>query len=311
MEPRVFHRMSALGDLARSRILLVLERGELTVTELTRVVQLPQSTVSRHLKVLADDGWVATRQDGTSRHYRVVSRLDEEARELWGLVRSDVLETGLPDEDAERAAAVLAERRQRSRDFFATSAHAWDELRDDLFGPRTDLLPLFGLLDPQWTVGDLGAGTGQFAASVAPFVQKVVAVDASPEMLAAARTRLEGVDNVELRPGELEHLPVAEGELDVAVLLLVLHYVVRPVEALKEVRRALRPGGRLVLIDMRRHDREGYREEMGHVWPGFDAPTLGSWLRDAGLEGLDYRPLPARPEASGPLLFVATATRRV
>lgn len=309
IEPQVFDRMSALGDLARSRILVLLEHGEFTVSELVRVVQLPQSTVSRHLKVLADGGWVTSRSRGTSRHYSMSTVLDAEARELWRLVRPDVESAGLTEEDAERARAVLSERRVQSKEFFASSAHRWDHLRDELFGGGSELLPLFGLLDPTWTLGDLGAGTGHFTARVAPFVERVVAVDASEEMLEAARNRLGGMSNAELRHGELEKLPVADGELDVAVLLLVLHYIVEPLEVLKEVRRVLRPGGRLVIVDMRPHSREGYMEDMGHVWRGFDETTLASWTREAGLANFAYRPLPARPEASGPLLFVASAAK--
>ena len=309
IEPRVFDRMSALGDLARGRLLLLLERGEFTVSELVQVSQLPQSTVSRHLKVLADDGWVTSRASGTSRFYRMAASLDPAAQELWRLVRPDVAAAGLAEDDDERAGAVLHERRGRSREFFSGVALRWDSVREELFGGDSEMFPLFGLLDPTATLGDLGAGTGHFAALAAPFVGRVIAVDASEEMLEAARDRLEGASNVDLRCGNLEDLPIADGELDVAVLLLVLHYVVEPQAVLKEVGRTLKPGGRFVIVDMRRHSREGYQEEMGHVWPGFDETDLACWHRDAGLEDFVYRPLPARPEASGPLLFVTSATR--
>ena len=171
------------------------------------------------------------------------------------------------------------------------------------------MFPLFGLLDPGATVGDLGTGTGHFAARVAPFVSRVVAVDASEEMLEAAHGRLSGAPNVDLRRGNLENLPIEDGELDFAVLLLVLHYVVEPQAVLEEARRTLKPGGRVVIVDMRRHAREGYQEEVGHVWPGFDEAELASWHEEAGLVSFAYRPLPARPEASGPLLFVTSATQ--
>jgi ArsR family transcriptional regulator len=308
-EPRVFDRMSALGDLARGRLLLLLEQGEFTVSELVQVSQLPQSTVSRHLKILADDEWVTSRASGTSRYYRMAAFLEPTARELWRLVRPDVAAAGLAEEDDERARAVLLERRGRSREFFSGVAGRWDKVREELFGNDSETFPLFGLLDPAATVGDLGAGTGHFAARVAPFVERVVAVDASEEMLQAARDRLGGAPNVDLRCGNLEKLPIEDGELDVAVLLLVLHYLVEPQAVLKEVARTLKPGGRVVIVDMRRHSREGYQEEMGHVWPGFDESDLADWHRDAGLSNFAYRPLPPRPEASGPLLFITSATR--
>ena len=212
--------------------------------------------------------------------------------------------------DAERARQVLVERRRRSAEFFAASADRWDHLRRDLFGDRAELLPLFGLLDPEWTVGDLGSGTSGLAAVLAPFVARVIAVDRSEEMLSAGRRRLEGATNVELRAGDLEHLPVSDGELDVAVLSLVLHYVVDPRDALAEARRALKPGGRILVVELREHDRGAeYAEEMGHVWPGFTTEVMEAWLRDAGFERVHARPLPPDPDALGPLLFVATGTR--
>lgn len=305
----IFDRLSVLGDTTRSRILLLLERHELTVSELTAILQLPQSTVSRHLKVLAEDGWVTYRSEGTSRHYRIRAPLEEPGRSLWRIVRDEVARRGLAEEDAERARSVVAERLQRSREFFASSAGRWDELRNELFGGRSDVLPLYGLLGPDWTVGDLGCGTGELAAGLAPHVKRVVGVDHSEEMLEAARTRLSAADNVALRRGELEALPVEDGELDLAVLLLVLHYVADPPRVLAEAGRALRPGGRLILVDMRSHDRSEYREEMGHLWQGFARDQLGAWLEDAGFSGYRRRPVPPDPGAQGPPLFVATAVR--
>jgi ubiquinone/menaquinone biosynthesis C-methylase UbiE len=159
-------------------------------------------------------------------------------------------------------------------------------------------------------VGDLGCGTGQVSEALAPFVGRVVAVDESPEMLAAARGRLADREEVDLRRGSLEALPVEDAELDAAVVFLVLHYVVEPERALAEVARALKPGGRLLVVDMTPHDREEYRQSMGHVWPGFAAAQLGAWLEGAGFEAFRYTPLPADPEARGPTLFAASGKKR-
>ncbi len=290
-------------------MIVLLEEGELTVSELMSIVQLPQSTVSRHLKVLADDGWVSSRTSGTSRFYRVAHDLDPDARELWHLVRSDVVASGLTAEDRERARAVRAARRKRSKAFFASTATQWDSVRTELFGPGSETLPLMGLLDPSWTVGDLGAGTGVFSELIAPFVNHVIAVDGSPEMLEAAGQRLSHVHNVGLRMGELERLPIEDACLDLAAMLLVLHYVVEPGAVLAEAARALEPGGRVVVVDMRAHGRESYQEEMGHLWQGFGEEELERWMCQAGLENYRYVPLRPKPEATGPLLFMATARR--
>ena len=308
--PAIFDRMSALADATRSRLLLVLERHELTVGELCQVLQLPQSTVSRHLKLLGDEGWVSARAEGTSRRYRMpADRLDADARQLWQLVRREVADLAGATQDAERLRSVLAQRSTRSREFFSSAAGEWDRLRADLFGRRADLLGLLGLVDEAWTVGDLGCGTGQMAASLAPFVARVIAVDGSPAMLEAARARLAGTPNVEVREGELESLPIEPGTLDAAVAFLVLHYVAEPADALAQAARALKPGGRLLVVDMMPHDREEYRQAMGHVWQGFEMERLGGWIADAGLTAFRYVPLPPDPAAKGPTLFAASARR--
>ncbi len=301
-------RLSALSDENRLRILALLDQNEFTVTELTSVVQLPQSTVSRHLKVLSDEGWIRWRQDGTSRHYRMPAP-DGESGELWRVVRGMLSGTPWVDEDAERARSVLAARRGRAQEFFSEAAEDWDRLRAEMFGARTELSALFGLLDPTWTVGDLGSGTGAFSETVAPFVARVVAVDRSPEMLAASRSRLAELDNVEIREGELEALPIESGVLDVAVLLLVLHYVVEPKRALQETYRALRKGGLLVVVDMREHSREDYRHTMGHAWTGFGEAQMAAWSAAAGFDEYRHRGLVPDTRAAGPLLFVGTARK--
>lgn len=309
--PALFGQMAVLGDPVRSRLLLLLERNELTVGELCRVVQAPQSTVSRQLKTLADGGWVSSRADGTARRYAMAPEATDAARRgLWLLVRKEIAGSVAAEHDERRLAAVLASRRSRSEAFFRTGASAWDRLRDELFG-RGFLLPaLLGLLDAEAVVGDLGCGTGEVAAALAPFARAVIGVDASGPMLKAARKRLGGAGNVELRAGALERLPVADGALDAATMILVLHHVPEPARALAEAARALKPKGRLVLVDMFPHDREEYRSRMGHLWLGFPVPEIERLLEEAGFGSVRTVPLPADPDAKGPALFAARAVRR-
>jgi ArsR family transcriptional regulator len=181
-------------------------------------------------------------------------------------------------------------------------------MRAEMFGQRSDLIALLALLDERWTIGDLGCGTGQLAASLAPFVARIIAVDDSAAMLSAARKRLSGSGNVTLERGRLESLPIDDGALDAAIFFLVLHYVEDPAAALAEAARALRPGGKLLITDMTPHDREEYRRTMGHVWQGFSAEQITGWLEDAGFEGVRHHILPADPAVKGPTLFVASAT---
>src|SRR3954469_23701518 len=289
--------MRALADPTRSRLLLALERNELTVNELRSILQLPQSTISRHLKMLSAEGWVEARAAGTSRHYRIAtSSLDTSTRKLWQLVRDEVIHTPAAEQDARRTQAVLAERSTRSQQFFSTSAGQWDRMRLELFGRRADIA-LLGLLDESWTVADLGCGTGAITQALAPFVAEVIAVDESSAMLSAARKRLHGIENIDVRNGRLESLPLADGEVDVALLFLVLHYVTEPQLVIQEAVRVLKPRGRLLVLDMMPHERQELRQTMGHVWQGFERGVLGGWMEAAGLDDFRYQPLAADPEA--------------
>lgn len=296
--------MSALTEPLRARILLVLEGNELTVTELGSVFQLPQSTMSRHLKSLTDEGWLTFRAEGTTRRYRMIlDRLAPESRSLWELVRTAASALPAADQDRERLRSILDERRSRSAAFFATAAGEWDRMRGELLGRRLDLLALLGLLDERWSVADLGCGTGQVSAALAPFVREVLAIDASAAMLAAARERLAVHQNVQLRSGELEALPIPDLYCDAAILFLVLHYLPDPLAALREVVRILKPGGRVLIVDLTPHDREDYRQAMSHVWLGFSAEQCQAWASEVQLEDGRYLMLPADPDAKGPGLF--------
>jgi ubiquinone/menaquinone biosynthesis C-methylase UbiE len=306
----LFEQMPVVGDAMRSRLMLVLERHELTVGELCSVVQAPQSTVSRHLKALVDGGWLTSRADGTNRRYAsAASRLDAPLRSLWLLIRKETSGTASAQQDERRLAQVLAIRRSRSEEFFRAGASEWDQLRDDLFGRRFFLPALLGLLDENAVVADLGCGTGQVAEALAPFVGQVIGVDGSPSMLKAAKKRLQKHGNVDLRAGTLEALPVNDAALDAAMLFLVLHHVTDPARCLVEAARALKPGGRLVIVDMLPHEREEYRSQMGHVWLGFAEADVVGTLRDAGFDHVRLLPLPADPKAKGPALFAARAVK--
>lgn len=308
--PAILDHLSALSDPTRSRILLLVDRHELTVSELCAIMQLPQSTMSRHLKALADSGWITARAEGTSNLY-VMTRdeLDPSARRLWLLVREQVGPTPAAVQDQRRLQAALAGRRTKSQEFFSSSAGQWDRVRDELFGERFHLAAFAALASSTWTVGDLGCGTGQVSAALAPFVERVIAVDASAAMLQAAKKRLHGFDNIDLRRGDLEALPVDDARLDAATLMLVLHHVPEPEKAIAEVARVLKPGGRLLLVDMQPHDRDSYRQQMGHVWLGFSDDHIRRILSESGFDAIRIVPLSPDPKVKGPGLFVATARR--
>jgi ArsR family transcriptional regulator len=318
----IFDHLASLGDPTRTRTLLLLDGHELTVTELCGIMQLPQSTVSRHLKALADAGWITSRAEGTS-HLYTMSRpssagvrtrdgrddVEPAARRLWQLVREQIATGAAAAQDHRRLQAAIAARRTKSQEFFSSSAGQWDKLRDEQFGDRFHLSALAAFADPEWTVGDLGCGTGQVSAAVAPFVSRVIAVDTSTAMLQAAKKRLHGIGNVELRRGELEALPIDAATLDAATLMLVLHHVPEPERAIGEVTRVLKPGGRVLVVDMLSHDRESYRQQMGHVWLGFGEAQVEALLTGGGFADVRVVALSPDRRAKGPALFAAAARR--
>jgi ubiquinone/menaquinone biosynthesis C-methylase UbiE len=307
---QILDHMAVLADPVRCRMLLVLERQELTVSEICGVLQLPQSTVSRHLKSLSDGEWLTSRRDGTSRYYRMeLPGLDEGAGQLWPIVRDQVAGSPASAQDARRLSSVLARRRSKSAQFFSSASGQWDHLRAELFGHTFHLHGLLALLDPALVVGDIGCGTGEVTALVARHVRQVIAVDGSADMIDAARRRLADTPNVELRQGDLEALPIDDGQLDAAVLALVLHHAPDPSRALSEVARATRTGGRVLVIDMQPHDRVDYQQQMGHVWLGFPEPQLRKLMTGAGLAQVRVHALPVDPEVKGPALFAAVGTK--
>jgi len=303
--------LDQLGDAIRVRMLRVLDREELAVGELARVLQIPQSSASRHLKVLAEGGWLLRRPAGPATYYRVVlDDLPPPARALWLTVRDHAGTDRECEQDDARLAAVLAERMADPTGFFGRHAGQWDDLRSELFGRRFTDQALLGLIDPAWIVADLGCGTGNAAELLAPWVKEVVAVDESPEMIDAAAQRLSEHSNVRFVQGDLTAPSVEPASVDAAVCLLVLHHLDEPAKVIEQMGAMLRTsnhGGIALVVDITPHDRAAYRHEMGHKHQGFSPDTIETMFTNAGFTGVRVRTLPPAIDASGPALFVATA----
>ena len=295
--------LELLADPTRLRLLRALERRELSVQELCEVVALPQSSVSRHLKALAAAGFVVSRRQGTQSLHAWSEDPPAAARRLWALARGELDGWPAVERDARRLEAVL-ERRDGARRFFAGAAGAWDELRAKVYGRAFGTEALLSLLPPAWTVADLGCGTGALTAQLAPRVARVLGVDRSAAMLQAARRRTAGLSNVELHEAELAALPLPSRRCDAALLVLVLAYLEDPGAALREARRVLKPGGRLVVVDAAAHADPELRQRMGQVHLGFEPGALAGRLQAAGFEGVTARALPPEPGARGPGLVV-------
>jgi ArsR family transcriptional regulator len=311
----VFDRLTALSEPIRVRLLRVLAREELAVGELARVLQTSQPTVSRHLKTLDEGGWVHRRKVGTASYFRLAyQEMDLEARTLW-----DVVSVGLDNEacdpsspyaeDYRRLQSVVAARAADSEELFRRLGGRWDDVRKELFGEGYVLPALLALLPAGLAVADLGCGTGAMLPLLAPVAGHVYGVDREAAMLEVAEDRVAGLSNVTLCRGLLDALPLETASIDLALCELVLHHVRDLPPVFAEVARVLAPGGRWVLLDMVDHDREEYRDTMGHQHLGFSEATTRSLATGAGLTVRSWRVLPADPAAQGPALFVAVVGR--
>ncbi len=302
--------LATLGDALRLRMLRLLERHELTVGELAQVLQIAQSSASRQAKALADAGWLVKRHEGTACFYRLVpADLSPSLKALWAAIQPQLGGVPAHDEDDRRVTGVLEERKTDSVNFFGRVRGEWDQVRSDLFGSRFTSAALLSLIRPDWTVADVGCGTGNAAELLAPYVERVVAIDQSEPMLAAARRRLSSRRNVDFVRGSLGSLSLAAKSIDAAVCILVLHHVQDAGGALADVARSLRAtrgGGVLTIVDMVPHDRAEYRHSMGHVHQGFSRKQVMSLLTHAGFVRCSHHELPAEPESRGPGLFVAS-----
>lgn len=312
-EPQVaihLARLDALADPARLRLLALLDGEELGVGELAEIVQLPQSSVSRHLKLLLDQGWVVSRSARTANFYTMANgELPAPARALWALTRAEIEGWPALAHDRLRLERRLAERAVDGGGFFAGVAEEWQTMRAELYGRAFSEAAIAALLPRAWVVADLACGAGDLTLRLAPRVARVLAVDASPEMLAAAKRRTRALANVELHRGDLAELPLPDRSCDAALLVLALTHVADPGAAVSEMARILKPGGRAVIVDLLRHDRDDFRRKMGQLRNGFAAEELETLLLSAGFAAAECAPLAPEAEAKGPALLLAAGSR--
>ncbi|HPK00982.1 MAG TPA: metalloregulator ArsR/SmtB family transcription factor [Candidatus Sumerlaeota bacterium] len=308
-----------LGDPLRLRLLHILSVEELTVSEIVRVLELPQSTVSRHLKALRERGLLADRPVGSATFYRasLAAELGNGDTLLRDTLATMLRETPLPPADRARLEQVLALREAEGGEFFDRMAHRWDALREACFGPTFHFEAFLHLLPAPWRVADLGTGTGYLLPALGRRFRKVIGVDRSASMLelAGRRVAATGLTNIELRVGELEgRLPLRAGEIDLAVAMILLHHLHDVAAALRSIHRALKPGGRLLLVEILPHENEAFRARMADRRPGIDPDQMRRWLTEAGMreiERWDY-PFDAHPEhelAPLPGLYGMTAVK--
>lgn len=285
--------LKVLADPTRLRILALVERSELRVGELSAALDMSQSRVSNHLRVLRDSGLLEERSQGTSTWLRLAAS-GGVAQRLWGTLRGELAGLEEHTQDLRRLEAVLDERERHSAEFFEAAARDWDKLGHDFATGQGRERAAALLLPRGLVVADLGCGTGYMARSLLDLAARVICVDRSQAMLEAARARLEhapGRAVLEFRRGELDDLPIGDGELDGLVAGMVLHHMPALQPTLAEMLRVLRPGAAAVVLELAPHRESWMHELHGDRHLGLDAGELRAAFERAGFEDVLVQPL--------------------
>lgn len=304
----------ALGDESRLRILRVLASGRFSVNELTFIVDMGQSRVSRHLKLLVEAGLARVHREGTWAYYEAVDgKAAESVSVQLEVVRNQAIELPDASSDEERRLQCLEQRRAKSRAFHDRVAARWSRLRSDLMGSAEVTGKVLDSFAGASVVADLGCGAGELLIGLAQRAGRVIGVDSSPAMLEQAANLLQGsgeeLDNIELRLGAIEHLPLADSEAEAALLNMVLHHLADPPAVIREVRRTLVPGGKLVVCDLVRHDQEWMRDKYGDQWLGFTDEELGRFFEQSKFRTVSVEQFENPPHA-GIVVAVALASNQ-
>lgn len=306
--PSIIKILRAAADPNRLRILLLLKEEELSVAELQEILTMGQSTISTHLSQLKLAGLVEDRRSGKSSLYRL------SAQNTKGVI-ADLLaeaEGEVTEATTDRAAMhrVVKKRQDRMRAFFDSMAGRLG--RDYVPGKSwKSLAEAFLRLLPALDIADLGAGDGSFALLLSQNARRIIAVDSSEKMLEVGReqARRHGITNVDFRQGDMEELPIDTASVDLAVFSQSLHHASHPERAIREAARILRPGGRIVVLDLARHRFEEAREIYADEWLGFPEGELEQMLSAAGFAAAQASVVDRDPEAPQFQTLLAVATK--
>ncbi len=283
---RLLASLRAAAEPTRLRLLALASRGAFCVMEFTEILGQSQPRLSRHLKLLCECGLLDRVREGANVWFALPANENGAlARDLIARLPGDdpILEA-----DRRQAARVLAERARVASESFRRRGADWDEMRAlDLpaSGVEAALLSLVPADEPGRLL-DIGTGTGRVLELLAPRVRQALGVDASKAMLALARARLSRTElaHCSVRLGDMYRLALADASFDTVVLQMVLHYAEDPAGAVTEAARVLRPGGRLIVIDLAAHDRAELAAKLAHRWPGFSDAAMHDLLTGAGLQ---------------------------
>ena len=285
----ILKNLRLLAEPIRLRILLMVEREELSVAELQEILSMGQSRISTHLAQLKQAGLVEDRRNGKSILYRLHANGESKAfSQLLGVLRQAAAELPEAAHDADALALVLRHRQDKMRAYFDDLAgkfgkhyvpgRSWKGLAETLLAVL-----------PPLVIADLGAGEGTFSQLLARRAKKVIAVDNSEKMVeyGSELARKHGVKNLDYRKGDIEQVPIKDAHVDLAFFSQALHHAQHPQRAVAEAYRILKPGGRIVVLDLVRHNHEEARELYADLWLGFTETEVMGFLRKAGFEDVE------------------------
>lgn len=284
--------LKALADESRLRMIRILSFGYFNVQELTAIMDLSQSTISHHLKVLQREELTRVHKEGTWAYYSLIQFPDESSisRIIHGfLSRAEQKESGSLKQvflrDRIEAEKLLSLRREQSHRFFESVAGQWRQMREEAHGSTSFMEALIKKIPETAAVLDLGCGSGALLELLLPRPGQTIGVDYSQKMLEEAKHNLgDRTGNLDLRLGYLEHLPLGDQSVDVAIAYMVLHHVPNPEEAIRDAFRVLKNGGILHIVDLRKHDNEYMRERFADLWLGFNPAHVEEWASSTGFE---------------------------
>ncbi len=280
---KIIKQFKALSDPTRLRLLNILDHFELNVNEIVSVVDMIQSGVSRHLKILLEADLLVFRKEGSYIYYS--SSKQDQCRDLISLACQRVESNSSFLEDLNRAEQCISLRKSRAKRFFRHVAPQWDRLKKEVLGDFDLNQMLESHLTDSAVIADLGCGTGEMLSRFLDLkADKLIGVDSSPEMLEQAKIKLPERDDLELRLGELENLPMRDLEVDAAVMSMVLYHIYEPEKSIQEVYRVLKPGGFFLLVDFLKHSHEDIKKLIGGTWLGFAKHQILSWFDESGFE---------------------------